>query len=122
MVNGIGGSGAGPKAVHAALKQMQERAREMGASPDVSQSISGSATSAAGAPKADFAEAIKKGVSAIEAQINQTNEVHIDVVNGELDLHEVAAQLKSSEVTFQFALTVRNKLMDAYREVMRMSV
>ena len=122
MVNGIGGSGAGPKAVHAALKEMQERAREMGASPDASPSISGSALGATGAPETDFAQALKKGVSAIESQINQTNEVHIDVVNGDLDLHEVAAQLKSSEITFQFALTVRNKLMDAYREVMRMSV
>ena len=52
----------------------------------------------------------------------RTNNIHLDVVKGDVDLHEVAAQLKESEITFQFALTVRNKLLDAYREVMRMSV
>jgi flagellar hook-basal body complex protein FliE len=116
MVNGIGGSGAGRAAIEAALKQMQERAREMGASPDAS--VSGSTA----APESGFTEALKNGLSAVESNVAKTNEVHIDVVNGDLDLHEVAAQIKESEITFQFALTVRNKLMDAYREVMRMSV
>ena len=38
------------------------------------------------------------------------------------DFHELAAHLKQSELTFKFALEVRNKLIDAYRETMRMSV
>ncbi len=116
MVNGIGGSGAGRAAIEAALKSMQERAQGMGASKSTS------VTSAEAAPETGFTEALKNGISAVEANVAKTNEVHIDVVNGELDLHEVAAQIKQSEITFQFALTVRNKLMDAYREVMRMSV
>lgn len=117
MVNGIGGSGAGRAAIEAALKSMQERAREMGASPDAS-----AAAGTKAAPETGFTEALKNGISAVESNVAKTNEVHLDAVNGDLDLHEVAAQLKESEITFQFALTVRNKLMDAYREVMRMSV
>lgn len=118
MVNGIGGSGAGRAAIEAQLKMIQERAREMGASPDAAAtSLGGTA-----APETGFAEALKNGVSAVEASVTRTNDVHLDAVNGDLDLHEVAAQIKESEITFQFALTVRNKLMDAYREVMRMSV
>ena len=34
----------------------------------------------------------------------------------------VAGQLKQAEIMFKFSLEVRNKLIDAYRETMRMSV
>ena len=44
------------------------------------------------------------------------------MLRGELDLHEVATLLKQSELSFDFAMQVRNKFIDAYREVMRMSV
>ena len=46
-----------------------------------------------------------------------------EVVTGRVDeFHELAARLKQADLTFKFALEVRNKLIDAYREVMRMSV
>ena len=98
---------------------MQERRLEMGAPAD---STAPSVGSASAVPETGFAEALKDGMKTVETSIGKTNEVHLDVINGDLDIHEVAAQLKESEITFQFALTVRNKLMDAYREVMRMSV
>ena len=91
----------------------------MGASPESLATSLGGTTAA---PETGFAEALKNGVSAVESSVAKTNDVHLEAVNGNLDLHEVAAQIKESEITFQFALTVRNKLMDAYREVMRMSV
>ena len=46
----------------------------------------------------------------------------IDVIQGNVDLHEVTTQLKQSELSFEFAMQVRNKFIDAYREVMRMNV
>ena len=116
MLNGIGGSGAGKAALDAALKAMRERAVDLGARP------SGTDDAAAANGASSFADVLKDGLGTVETQVNRTNEIHIDVLKGKLDLHEVAAQLKESEITFQFALTVRNKLIDAYREVMRMSV
>ncbi|MFT6107602.1 MAG: flagellar hook-basal body complex protein FliE [Planctomycetota bacterium] len=116
MVNGIGGTGAGRTAIDAALKALQERGRELGAQPDSSIGGAGASTDTS------FAEAVKKSVSSVETQVVKANEVQYGALEGRLDLHEVAAQLKESEITFQFALQVRNKLMDAYREVMRMSV
>ena len=116
MVGGIGGTGAGKAAIEAALKQMNARASEMGAR-------SAGTDEAAGADgTSGFAQALKEGIGTVEAQVQRTNEIHVDVLQGGVDLHEVAAQLKESEITFQFALQVRNKLLDAYREVMRMSV
>jgi flagellar hook-basal body complex protein FliE len=119
MVNGIGGSGAGRTAIDAALRAMRERSRELGTPPD--SSIGGLEVQGGTRP-GGFAEALKNGVNSVEEEITKANEVQIGALEGRLDLHEVAAQLKESEITFQFALQVRNKLMDAYREVMRMSV
>ena len=51
------------------------------------------------------------------------DELPMAMVTGEIsDFHQVAAQIKNAELTFRFALEVRNKLIDAYRETMRMSV
>lgn len=118
MVNGIGGSGAGRAAIEAALKEMRSKAQEMGAKPGSVEE-----SNAVGeASKASFQSVLQEGIGTVEKGVERTNNLHVDVLNGRLDIHEVAASLKESEITFQFALQVRNKLMDAYREVMRMSV
>lgn len=116
MVDGIGGTSAGRAAFDAALKQMNARKQELGAS------TAGTGDSSSVDGSSGFAQTLKEGIGAVESQVQRTNEIHVDVLEGRLDLHEVAAQLKESEITFQFALQVRNKLLDAYREVMRMSV
>lgn len=117
MVNGIGGGGS-RAAFDALVKTMQDRAQEMGKEAP-SQGQVGGPTASEGP---SFADALKDGIGTVEAQVQKANTAHLDVIEGRLDLHEVAAQLKESEITFQFALQVRNKLMDSYREVMRMSV
>jgi len=118
MVDGIGGSGAGRAAIEAALKQIRSQAQEMGAKAGGLEEAGASSE----ASKASFQSVLQEGIGTVEKGVEKTNNLHIDVLNGRLDIHEVAASLKESEITFQFALQVRNKLMDAYREVMRMSV
>lgn len=112
MVEGIRGSGAGRASIEAALKRMQAQKAELGSKP----------SSADASAPSGFADALQKGIGSVDSQVDRTNTIHVDVLEGRVDLHEVAAQLKESEITFQFALQVRNKLLDAYREVMRMSV
>jgi len=79
------------------------------------------------APEAGFgdqlSDAIAEGVRAVDTQLKGNDALPVQLLNGEVtDFHQVAAQLKSAELTFKFALEVRNKLIDAYRETMRMSV
>lgn len=119
-------SGGGTFERMAQLKRQFEQARAAAGEgalstpfPSVGAEPSAAATSA---PTSAGADAVKGGLGAVEASVQRTNNIHLDVVKGDVDLHEVAAHLKESEITFQFALTVRNKLLDAYREVMRMSV
>ena len=117
MVNGIGGSGAGKAAIEAALKSMRGRAESFGAEAGAMGESKAGASSSTG-----FAEALKDGLSTVNSEVARAGELHQDVLAGRLDIHEAATAIKESQITFQFALQVRNKLMDAYREVMRMSV
>ncbi|MFT7676837.1 MAG: flagellar hook-basal body complex protein FliE [Planctomycetota bacterium] len=111
MVNGIqGGGGFDSGQLKAMLQRMQES----------KQSISGQET--VSKPSEDFADAVVKNLAELEKSVRSADNLPADVVNGDLDFHEVAARIKESELTFDFAMKVRNKLIDAYREVMRMSV
>ena len=109
MVDGVEKAGAGRTLIEAALRQMRERAGT--AKPTAAQ-----------AEVPSFTAALEKGVASVDTTIKASEELPLRVVKGELDFHEVAAQIKESELSFEFAMQVRNKLIDAYREVMRMSV
>ena len=78
---------------------------------------------AAGAFESSLGSAVGRGIDALQAGAGTVERLPEKIVTGEVrDFHEIAGQLKRSELTFKFALEVRNKLIDAYREVMRMSV
>ena len=68
-------------------------------------------------------EALRSAVNSVDAELQSTQRLPLELVSGEVtDFHSVAAQIKRAELTFKFALEVRNKLIEAYRETMRMSV
>ena len=70
-----------------------------------------------------FGEALEKGLDKMDASVRGSDNVVDEFVTGKIgDFHEVALRLKESELSFRFAMEVRNKFIDAYREVMRMSV
>lgn len=46
-----------------------------------------------------------------------------DLLSGDIQgFHEVASRINRARISFDFAMEVRNKLIDAYRETMRMTV
>jgi flagellar hook-basal body complex protein FliE len=80
-------------------------------------------TETKGAEKSDFSSALSRGIEQLESSSGDSDKLIQDVVTGRVnDFHEVAMRLKESELSFRFAMEVRNKFVDAYREVMRMSV
>jgi flagellar hook-basal body complex protein FliE len=76
------------------------------------------------------AESQKKFASFLADSLNKVNEaqIHSDVAttklaNGEkIDLHEVMITSQKASVTLQATLEIRNKVIEAYQEVMRMQV
>lgn len=134
MVDRIGqGSGLAKAAVEAALKRQAEAAARIkstaqnalgnvapqgpGADPTAGSQV------AASDKVSGFSTALADGLASLNSQVQDVDQLPVDVLRGEVtDFHEVAARLKESEISMRFSLEVRNKFIDAYREIMRMSV
>lgn len=116
MIDGISsGSGLARAALEAALKSQQATSARV--DREVSQALGEAA------PAKGFSVNLSESLRAIDTQVRAADELPMTMVNGDVsDFHQVASQIKNAELTFKFALEVRNKLIEAYRETMRMSV
>jgi flagellar hook-basal body complex protein FliE len=134
MVNGIGGGGGmAREAIAAAMRAQQQAAQNIsgGASLQAGQGLGateapgasgplGGVGSIGGTEATSFAKQLSDGLSQVTDRVAATDQLPEQMLNGEVsDFHDVAIQLKQSDLSFRFALQVRNKLIDAYREVMR---
>lgn len=116
MVDSIsGGASSARSVIESALKRHSEA---------VARATLAVESSAAGAaPSSDFSSAIVDGLKDVDAQVKRADALVDGIISGKVqDFHEVAAALKESELALRFSLEVRNKFVDAYREIMRMSV
>ena len=108
----------GRAAIEAALKRQAEAMNRM--QERMADVTGGPATESKGFE--DSMDAVQ-GLKRLDAEVKQADELAQKLITGEVEsFHEVAAQIKQSDLSFKFALQVRNKLVDAYREVMRMGV
>ncbi|MEN6523293.1 MAG: flagellar hook-basal body complex protein FliE [Anaerolineaceae bacterium] len=57
-----------------------------------------------------------------ESQLKSDNLVNKMALGEDVDLHEVMIALQENDINFKVALSIRDKLVDAYQEVMRMQV
>ena len=130
MIEGISnGSSLARAALEAALRSQQSAAAKVEtqvAQTQVAQTQVAQTLGPGAAPAAfegRLTDAVQGGLRAVDAELSASGRLPLEMVSGNVsDFHEVAAQLKRAELTFKFALEVRNKLIDAYRETMRMSV
>ena len=126
MIQGVGqGGGLAKAAIEAALKAHAKSARAVEERIDSAFNAGPGSPSAAVAPadKSSFTDQLLEGIKAVDAGVKDVDRLPMDVASGKInDFAELAGRLKQSELTFKFALEVRNKLIDAYRETMRMGV
>lgn len=126
MVDSIGnGSGAlAREAILAAMKSQADKSSSLRkAASALTEGAGALDTPAAPTSGEGFAEKLREGLGSIDQQIKGVDDLPRALISGEVtDLHEVAAQIKKAEFTFKFAMEMRNKLIDSYREVMRMNV
>jgi flagellar hook-basal body complex protein FliE len=75
------------------------------------------------APGADFGSALKDAVGALADLGAKADASALAMAKGEpIDIHEVMINTEQASLGFSMALQVRNKFIDAYQEIMRMSV
>ena len=69
-----------------------------------------------------FEDVLKALVSNAENQIQEANQKsEAFAVGKEYNLHEIMIASEKADLSFRFLLQIRNKLLDAYQEIMRMT-
>ncbi len=124
MIDGIrSGSSLAQAALEAALRSESEAAARVQSAVERSLGAAARLAPPDTSAPAGFEQALTGSLRAVDQQVAATERLPLELVAGGMsDFHEVAAQLKRSELTLKFALEVRNKLIEAYRETMRMTV
>jgi flagellar hook-basal body complex protein FliE len=74
-------------------------------------------------PKKSFASVLKESIEQVNNSQNEADNMTTKLINGEnVDLHQVMIAQQKANITLQATLEVRNKVIEAYQEMMRMQV
>ena len=74
-------------------------------------------------PSTSFGDVVRRSVESLDqTQKGAETEIARAVAGESPDLHRTIVSLQSAELNFQFALQVRNKLIGAYDDIMKMQV
>jgi flagellar hook-basal body complex protein FliE len=74
-------------------------------------------------PKASFADQLAKAVDQVQDLSDRNKEIVDEMVAGRAtEVHDVMIAAKESQLAFELLVEVRNKLLEAYQELMRMQV
>lgn len=74
------------------------------------------------AQKADFSDKLGQAIAKVDAMQVDADAHAQKLGAGEGNLHETMLALEKADVAMRVAMKVRNKILDAYNEVMRMPV
>jgi flagellar hook-basal body complex protein FliE len=87
---------------------------------NMQKSISGSESSSKGVSFGEFLNSAIKQVDGLQKESEKLNEA---LAMGLTDnLHQVMIASEKASIAMQFTMQVRNKIMDAYQEIMRMPI
>ena len=67
-----------------------------------------------------FGDVIKQAIKRVSDMQIQADQSVEQLLKGETGIHEAMIAGQKADISLRFLLQVRNKVMDAYREVMRM--
>ena len=91
--------------------------------PSISPNPVGDSTDTSGAAGASFPKVLTQLLDAA-AQTHQSADAAVrDMALGKTDnLHEVMLQMAQADLSFHLILEIRNRLTDAYQEIMKMQI
>jgi flagellar hook-basal body complex protein FliE len=80
-------------------------------------------TAGAPAPGASFADMVARGVAEVDTKLKAGEAGLQRLATGDVEnLQQVMIRLEESRLSFQLMMQVRNRLLEAYQDVMKMQV
>ena len=71
---------------------------------------------------ASFSDSLKGLLASVDESAGAANTAVSNMISGTGDVHEAMIALQRAETTLQLTVQVRNKLVQAYQDVMRMPI
>jgi flagellar hook-basal body complex protein FliE len=73
-------------------------------------------------PLTDFKKVMKGSLKEVNSLLNQADQTTQEMVLGKQDIHQAMVALEQANLSLRLMLQVRNKMISAYEEIMRMQV
>ena len=80
------------------------------------------ATAAGASPVTSFADSLTDAIDKVEETQGDANQATVNMLDGSGEVHDAMIALQRAELTLQLTVQVRNKLVQAYQDVMRMPI
>lgn len=87
-----------------------------------SVAVPGAATRGAATEGGDFGSSLAKLLESVESSGGEANQAIAAMTDGSGDVHTAMLALHKAEVAMQLTVQVRNKLVQAYQDLMRMPI
>ncbi len=72
---------------------------------------------------ADFAQGLNRAIDSLNRAQNEADDMVARMVTGQVDdIHQVVLAVEKANLSLQLAVQVRNKVVEAYQEIMHMQV
>lgn len=86
------------------------------------QSASPLASPTAGVSQPDFGALLTDALQDATATVRAADQAGLSVAAGKADVVDVATAISAAEVSLEAAIAVRNRVIEAYQEIMRMPI
>ena len=68
----------------------------------------------------NFGSMIKEAINTVNKAEKDADRSVVDLLEGKVEIHETMVALQKADISMRLLLTVRNKVLEAYREIMHM--
>lgn len=85
--------------------------------------LAGASAQGTGAPPAtDFGDLVKQAVASVVESGRQTDRIAVDALAGKADVVEIVTAMAETELALKTMVSVRDRIISAYEEIMRMPI
>jgi flagellar hook-basal body complex protein FliE len=70
----------------------------------------------------DFQKILKRSIEEVDGLAKEANHSVQEMITGKMDVHQAMVAMEQANISFRLMVQVRNKMMAAYEEIMRMQI
>ena len=70
----------------------------------------------------DFQKILKRSIEEVDGLAKEANHSVQEMIAGKMDVHQAMVAMEQANISFRLMVQVRNKMMAAYEEIMRMQI